>query len=369
MDDLGALYWAQGKIERCGQMYQQTIPLLEQGLGDEQPGMIAEQRVKLARVYMAEKRSTDAVSLLQQAIPVLQRSGPSEREYLLQSLKNEALLLGELHRDSEVPRVQGQIDAILGIKAQSVEPMVRWQGLMGLLNRSTDLAQRGELLQQALAEAEKLGPGKEQAQTLEIFAAQQMGSNKNEQAEIYLKRALPMNERAFGAESVELAHNYEVLAVVYQTQNKLDLQESTLRQELTILEKLPKESVRLSIASQNLGDFYFRQKKFPEAETAYLQSFHAAEQSPPEVMMMSAEQRLGRLYSTWEKPEQAVTYYARTIALERSNPSPLYVNDLQTLSQLLRKLNRQNEAQQYDEERQQAIDHLMRTKATISPSK
>jgi hypothetical protein len=123
------------------------------------------------------------------------------------------LLLGELHRDSEIPRVQGQIDAIVGFQA-----------------------------------------------TLEIFAAQQMGSNKNEQAEIYLKRALPMNEKAFGAESVELAHNYEVLAVVYQTQNKLDLQESSLKQEIAILEKLPKESVRLSIASQNLGDFYFRQK-------------------------------------------------------------------------------------------------------------
>jgi tetratricopeptide (TPR) repeat protein len=62
MDDLAALYWAQGKIERCGQMYAQTIPLLEQGLGDEQPELIAEQRVKLARVYMAEKKPAEAVS-------------------------------------------------------------------------------------------------------------------------------------------------------------------------------------------------------------------------------------------------------------------------------------------------------------------
>jgi len=28
MDDLAALYWAQVKIERCGQMYEQTIPML-----------------------------------------------------------------------------------------------------------------------------------------------------------------------------------------------------------------------------------------------------------------------------------------------------------------------------------------------------
>jgi hypothetical protein len=64
-----------------------------------------------------------------------------------------------------------------------------------------------------------------------------------------------------------------------------------------------------------------------------------------------------------------LTIYARAVALERSNPSQLYVRDLQTLSQLLRKLNRPNEAQQYDQERQQAIDHLMRAGATASPAK
>lgn len=369
MDDLAALYWAQGKMVRCGEMYERTIPLLEKGLGDQQPEMIAEQRVKLARVYMAEKRPAEAVSLLQQAIPILERSGPSERETLLQSLKNEAMLLGELHRDSEIPRVEGQVDAILGIKSQSVEPMVRWQGLMGLLNHSTDLAQREQLLQQAMAEAEKLGPGIEQARTLEILASVQMGTRKFEQSEISLKRALPINEKVFGPESVEVAHNYELLAVAYQTQSKPDQQESALRQEVAILEKLPKESTRLSIATQTFGDFYFRQKKYPEAETAYLQSLRSAEQLPPEVMLASAAQRLGRLYEAWEKPEQAVTYYARAVALERSNPSPLYVSDLQTLSQLLRKLNRPSEAQPYDQERQQAIDHLMRAGATVSITK
>ena len=96
------------------------------------------------------------------------------------------MLLDELHRDSEIPRVQGQIDSTLGIKSQSVEPMVRWQGLMGLLNHGTDVAQRGQLLRQALAGAEKLGRGKEQADTLEMFASQEMGSNKYQQAEIYL---------------------------------------------------------------------------------------------------------------------------------------------------------------------------------------
>ena len=129
-DDLAALYWAQGKVERCGEMYEQTIPLLEQGLGDEQPEMIAEQRVKLARVYMAEKKPAEAVSLLQEAIPILQRSGSSERETLLQSLKNESLLLDELHRDSEIqfPACKGRLTPSL---ASSRNPWSRWSAGKG----------------------------------------------------------------------------------------------------------------------------------------------------------------------------------------------------------------------------------------------
>lgn len=203
--------------------------------------------------------------------------------------------------------MQGQIDAIIGIKAQSVEPMVRCQGLMRLLNHSTDPAQRGELLQQALAEAEKLGPGREQEETLEIFAAR--------------KRELPMNEKVFGPGSVEVAHNYEGLAMVYRVQNKLDQQESSLRQAITILEKLPKASVHLSTLTQTLGDFYVRQKKYPEAETAYLQSFHAAELSPPEVMLTGAAQRLGPLTTLGISPNKlSLTTFAQWSLRRRTRP-------------------------------------------------
>jgi hypothetical protein len=58
------------------------------------------------------------------AVPVLRQSGPSERELLLYSLKNEAMMLEELHREADRIRVQGQIDAIENIKSQSVEPRV-----------------------------------------------------------------------------------------------------------------------------------------------------------------------------------------------------------------------------------------------------
>ena len=365
MDDLAALYWAQGKIERCEQMYRQTIPLLQEGLGDESPEMIAQEQTKLARVYMAENKPAEAVALLEQAIPVLQRSGPSHRELLLQSLRNEAALLDGLHREPERQRVQEQIDAIEGIKAQSVEPAVQWHGLWDLALHSTVPEQRLSLLRQALVPAEKLGPGRELAQTLDLLGAE--STKQPAEAEAYLKRALSVNQQVFGNNSTQVAETFGHLAFLFGTQKKEVDEEACLKQQIAVLEKLSGQQLPLSIATQNLGFLYWMQKRYAEAEAAYLPSLHAAEASPApnDVMVLSAAQRLGVLYRDWEKYDRAVTYYTRAVDLEKASPRPnrLLVIDLENLSNVLRKLNRNEEAQRYDQERKEAIDRFAKLMA------
>ena len=370
MDDLAALYWAQGKLQRCEQMYEQTIPLLQKGLGDERPELVAQERAKLARVYMAENKPGEAVALLEQVVPVLQQSGPSQRELLLESLRNEAMLLGELHRDSDVPKVQGQIDAILGIKAQSVEPAVQWRGLWDLALHSTVPEQRLSLLRQALVPAEKLGPGRELAQTLDLLGAE--STKHPAEAEAHLKRALSVNQQVFGNNSTQVAETFGHLAFLFATEKKEVDEEACLKQQIAVLEKLSGQQLRLSIAAQNLGFLYWMQKRYAEAEATYLQSLHAAEASPApnDVMVMSAAQRLGVLYRDWEKYDNAVIYYTRAVELEKASPMPnrLLVVDLETLSDLLRKLNRPEEAQRFDEERKETIDRFAKLLAG-SPTK
>ena len=365
MDDLAALYWAQGKIERCEQMYRQTIPLLQEGLGDESPEMIAQEQTKLARVYMAENKPAEAVALLEQAIPVLQRSGPSHRELLLQSLRNEAALLDGLHREPDRQRVQEQIDAIEGIKAQSAEPMIQWQGLMDLALHSTDLEQRSSLLRQALVPAEKLGTGRELAQTLSMLGGPPWKDPG--ESEAYLRRALLISEKVYGANSREVAEIFGHLAILYQVQKKDADQEASLKQQVAVLEKVPAAQLALSIAEQNLGFLYAAQKRYPEAEAVYLNSLRTAEAIQPrnDGFTLSAVQRLALLYKSWEKYKNAVTYYKRTVDLEKASPRPnrLLVIDLENLSNVLRKLNRNEEAQRYDEERKEAIDRFAKLMA------
>lgn len=368
MDDLAALYWAQGKIERCEQMYRQTIPLLQEGLGDESPEMIAQEQTKLARVYMAENKPAEAISLLEQAIAVLQTSGPSQRELLLQSLKNEAALLDSLHRETDRQRAQAQIDAIEGIKAQSMEPAVQWQGLMDLALHSTQLEQRLDLFRQALAPAEKLGPGKELARTLLLLGS---GSIKQpDEGEAYLKRALPVTQQVYGENSKEVAEVYEQLAFLYGVQKKEAEQEANLKQQVAVLEKVPGAQMQLCTAAQNLGFLYVAQKRYPEGEAAYLRSLRTAESIQPrnDAFIYGPVQRLALLYKSWEKYDHAASYYIRAVELQKASPRPsrLLVVDLENLSDVLRKLNRTEEAQRYDEERKEAIDRLAKLMAGTS---
>jgi tetratricopeptide (TPR) repeat protein len=300
---------------------------------------------------------------------VLQRSGASERELVLQSLINETSCLRQLHRDSDLPKVQEQIDAMQGIKSQSIEPRTRWQGLMALLNHTFDTAQRNVLLQQALVEAEKLGPGRELDETLELLAV--TGASPD-QAEAYMKQAVSVSEQASGKESPQVAHDLENLATALWSEKKENEAEAARRRAIAILEKLPERKAELSLAEQHLADVYRGQQRFAEAESLYLRSVQAAETSsaPTAWVVSIAVERVATLYKEWGKPEQAVPYYIRAVKLEEAHPNldPSLLFDLESLSEILRKLNRAEEAKTYDEQRKQIIDQQIAKRVASPPA-
>lgn len=244
---------------------------------------------------------------------------------------------------------------------------------MGLLNHTREPAQRTVLLQQALSEAEKLGPGLEMARTLEMQAADSMGARNDARAESYLKRALPVNEQTFGKDSREVAHNLDVLAIVLSNEKKEAEAEGFFQHEVAIFEKAAGQPVLLSIAEQHLADLYNQQKKYAEAEPVYVRSLQAAEASPSpnDSAVIDALRRLAFLYNNWGKPEQAVPYYIRLAKLKDSpsNFDASLIPDLETLADLLRKLNRAAEAQNYDERRKQLIDLEIAKRAASLPTK
>jgi tetratricopeptide (TPR) repeat protein len=372
MNDLGTLYTLQGKLKSAEEMYASTIPMMQKELGDEQPELVAQQRVLLARTYMADNKFAEAEPELRQAIPVLAKSGESEKGEILPVLYMYRSVLENLKRSSELPRVQAQIDAINGWQADSIEPLTRWQGLMALENQAITVEQHIALLRQALAEAEKLPPGKPLMDTLSQLAAFSMVAHSDE-AQRYYMRALEVSETVFGKESKETAGALEPLATIYESQEKFSEAEVLRKRAILILQKTGPE-VFLSIAVSHLGDLYYGQKKFADAETQYLTALKVDEERKDnkDFNVSFDAKRLGRLYTDWGKYQDSLQYYYRALEIDAKQYGPedqRLLMTLQQMGELERKLNQPALAKEYDAWRSKIIEHQIAINSNASASK
>jgi len=371
MNDLAALYWARGDTSKAEAMYLRTIPMLQRELGDDQPELVARQQANLARVYVAQKKFSESIPLLESAVSVFEKRQPVERETLKWVLSLESSALRELHRDSDMQRVEAQLDAIEGIKAESIDPLIRWQGLMGLRRHATTREQQVALLQQALQEAERLPPGEPLSRTLVQLAGALEGTD-NALAERYFKRALANNQTVFGPDSAQVAEGLECLASFYEAFQKSVGAEALRLRALAIRAKQGSD-MQLVMSREQLAALYAHQNRFAEAESQYLQAFEVKEKLPgmTEDTDVVLVQGLGDLYRNWGKYQDAARYYTRLLQIEEKqmgSNSPRLLARLQMLADLMRKLGRPADAQQYDERRKNIVDEQI-ARGNSSPTK
>jgi tetratricopeptide (TPR) repeat protein len=360
MNDLAFLYQAQGSLDKAEAMYQRTIPMLQKELDDEQPELVAIQRAQLARVYLAEKKFAEAAPLLEQAVSVLEKSGPSQRETLLRTLAIYRIVLQELHQDADEARIQAQIDAINGTKVRSVDPLLRWQGLMSLVNQTRLPEQMTPLLLEALREVEKLPPGTELAETLSRLGILSVGTH-NDQAEQYYARALSIYENVLGKDSNEVAHTLENLANVYELEQKSGQAEAARIRCVAIREKMPGQELAYALSLDHLGYAYFQLRRFPDAEPPYLRALQVMEVKKGQDSREASYEveHLGMLYLAWDKNEDAVRCYSRLLKLDETQfgaSSPKLLPRLQILADLMRKMNRLVDAQEFETRHKDIID-------------
>ena len=372
MNDMATLYWAQGKLDKAEEMYRTTIPMLQKELGDEQPELVAKQRLQLARTYLAEDKFAEAEDELRRAIPVLEQAGQPGQSELLSVLNMYRMVLEELKRPAEIQRVQTQIDSINRLRSASVEPLVRWQALMALSFRANSEEQRLDLLNQALVEAEKLPLGKELADTLSRLGTHSMPTDENV-AEGYFRRAPEVSEIAFGKESKETADKMENLAFLYEGQGKFSGAEPLRKSCVAILEKTGPENVFANSLSK-LGDMYLRQKKFTEAEPQYLRALQVDETGTDksDFNISYDAERLGRLYLDWGNYQESALYYERALQLDSKQYGAVdgrLLNNVQILTDLMRKLNQPGEVAQYETRHKEIINHQIAIHSKGSQSK
>ena len=137
-------------------------------------------------------------------------------------------------------------------------------------------------------------------------------------------------------------------------------------------ESLPEKRFFLCLAEQHLADLYSAQKQYADAESEHIHSLQTAEASrrPNDGLVDGAVERLGLFYKNWGKYDQAVPYYVRSVKIMEARSDSIsasrLTNYLATLSDLMRRINRPDEAQQYEDRRKHLID-LQSSKTSTQP--
>ncbi len=127
-------------------------------------------------------------------------------------------------------------------------------------------------------------------------------------------------------------------------------------------ESLPEKRFFLCLAEQHLADLYSAHKQYADAESEYIHSLQTAEASrrPNDGLVDGAVERLGLFYKNWGKYDQAVPYYVRSVKIMEARSDSIsasrLTNYVATLSDLMRRINRPDEAQQYEDRRKHLID-------------
>jgi tetratricopeptide (TPR) repeat protein len=241
LNNLAALYHAQGKYGEAEPLYQRARAIWEKALGPEHPN-VATSLNNLALLYHARGKYEEAEPLFQRARAVREKALGPEHPDVAQSLNNLAALYRAQGKYDEAEPLYRQALAIrekaLGPEHPDVATSLN--NLAELYRPQGKYEEAVPLYQRALAIWEKaLGPEHPRlATSLNNLAALYNARGKYEEAEPLYQRALAIQQKALGPEHPDVARSLNNLASIYHVQGKYDEAEPLYRSALTIREKV-----------------------------------------------------------------------------------------------------------------------------------
>jgi tetratricopeptide (TPR) repeat protein len=312
LNNLGDLYWMQGKHTEAELLYQRALSLRERVLGVEHPDL-ARSLNSLAVLYREQGKYTEVEPLYQRALTIQERVLGTEHPDTSSTLNNLAVLY----------RAQGKY------------------------------AQAEILYQRALAIRERV-LGDEHpnlAESLNNLAVLYRVQGKYAQAETLYQRALAIQERVLGAEHPNTAQSLNNLGYLYRVQGKYMQAESLSQRALTIREQvLGNEHPDTVRSLNNLATLYREQGKSTEAETLYQRALAIRERilgnDHPDIAQSLND--LATLYREQGKSTEAEALYQRALAIRErvlGNDHPNTAQSLNDLATLYREQGKQREAE------------------------
>ncbi|GFF44496.1 nephrocystin-3 [Aspergillus udagawae] len=306
IQQVGNLYFDQGKLRDAEAMYQHALTGFMQVLGPDHASTLGAMH-SLGSLYNDQGKFNEAEQFYQKALAGYETKLGHDHPDTLTTIH----YLGDLYRD------QG--------KLQNAELMY----------------------QRALVGREKrLGPcDMNTLSTVGSLANTYRDLDKFDDARKLYERALRGQEKALGPDHTATLRTVSNLGELYRNQGLLDKAEILYKRALTGYEKsLGAKHAHTLTATLNLGDLYKDQGKLDESEKIYNRAVtgytHAL--GPAHTFTLTSVQCLGELYSQKGNLELAQAMYQRVFRERESILGPTHADTLESLSCLVNAYLNQN---------------------------
>ena len=117
LNNLAALYRAQGKYAQAEPLYRRSLAIREKALGPEHPD-VAGSLNNLAALYRAQGKYAEAEPFYRRSLTIWEKALGPEHPAVAQSLENYAALLRKMGREEEAAEMEARAKAIRDKQAQ-----------------------------------------------------------------------------------------------------------------------------------------------------------------------------------------------------------------------------------------------------------
>ena len=343
VNNLAALYLAQGRYGEAEPLYRRALEAYERVLGKEHPDTLNSVN-NLAALYEAQGRYSEAEPLFRRALEVNERVLGKEHPDTLISLSNLALLYKTQGRYGEAEPLDRRVlevsERVLG--KEHPDTLINLNNLAALYDGEGRYGEAEPLYRRALEVSERV-LGKEHPDTLNsvnnlafLYEAQ----GRYGEAEPLFRRALEAYERVLGKEHPQTLISVNNLAGLYQNQGRYAEDEPLYRRALEVSERaLGKEHPDTLTSLNNLAVLYDRERRYGKSEPLYRRVLEVRERvlgkEHPDTL--NSVNNLAALYQAQGRYGEAEPLYKRALeaserVLGKEHPQTLIsVNNLAAL--------------------------------------
>jgi serine/threonine protein kinase/tetratricopeptide (TPR) repeat protein len=338
-------------------LFREALAMRRRLLGNEHPD-VARSLIGLADVLDYKGNYAEAEALFREAIAMERKLLGNEHPHVAASLNSLAIVLYErgdyagaeaLYRESlamqrkllgnEHPEVATSLNNLAdvldekgdyaGAEALYREALAMWRKLLGnehphvatslnnladVLDEKGDYAGAEAFSREGLALDRKLlgNEHRDVARSLRTLGQVLYHQHRLAEAEKAFRESLEIGRKALPPDHPDIAFPLIGLGNVLVAEGQALQAEAMLRRGLEIRRKtLPKDNPRVAEAESALGACLTRLRKFDEAESLLLDSYHILRSKPSaRLSTHDARGQLIDLYITWGRPEKAREYTA-----------------------------------------------------------